>query len=202
MSANVIMPRRSTAGGNGERDERVGSSVKRLLLVVLLVGVWSGTNGCGTSGTGGQPAPGAAPLRGFGIDVDQAISARVPQVHLQTCGTWGCAEQDVPLLIAGPTSTAPCPGASTGPDAVACGPVQLPGPGPGYGYAPVPQLTLDPVIVTVTTPADAPMLISAEIRVQPRLICPNPDAEQSACAGGTPQARLRIAADGTVNQTA
>ena len=173
--------------------------MKRLLLAVLLLAL----GGCGsTAGDGGQ-STGAAPLRGFGIDVDQAVSARLPQVHLKVCGGWGCAEQDVPLSIAGPTSAAPCPGPSTGPDAVACGPVQLPGPGPGYGYAPVPQLTLDPVTVTVTTPPGAPLAIAAEVRVRPRLVCPNPGAEGgSSCAGGAPQARLRIAPDGTVSQTA
>lgn len=156
--------------------------------------------GCG-AGEGGRQSNGAAPLRGFGIDVDQAVSGRLPQVHLKICGQWGCAEQEVPLSIAGPTSAAPCPGESTGPDAVACGPVQLPGPGPGYGYASVPQLTLDPVTVTVTTPPGAPLAITAEVKVLPRLVCPDPGAASSTCAGGAPQARLRIAADGTVSQT-
>jgi hypothetical protein len=169
--------------------------VKRLLLVVAVLVL----GGCGAD----QPrdSGGAAPLRGFGIDVDQAVSGRLAQVHLKTCGGWGCAEQDVPLSIAGPTSAAPCPGASSGPDGVACGPVQLPGPGPGFGYAPVPQLTLDPVTVTVTTPPGAPLVVSAEVKVRPRLVCPDAGAESSTCAGGAPQARLRIAADGSVSQT-
>ncbi len=110
-------------------------------------------------------------------------------VHLKTCGGWGCVEQDVPLSIAGPTGAAPCDGPSDGPDAVACGPVHLAGPGPGFGYAAVPGLTVDPVTVTVTTPPGALLPINADVRVKPRL------------ADGAPQARLRIAADGTVTQS-
>jgi hypothetical protein len=174
--------------------------VKRLVLTAVLLALVAG---CGSlSGGGSENAAGPAPLRGFGIDVDQAVSARVPQLHLKVCGTWGCAEQDVPLSIAGPTSQAPCPGASAGPDAVACGPVHLPGPGPGFGYAPVPQLTLEAVTVTVTTPPGAPLPIAAEVRVEPRMVCPQQGAERSSCAGGAPQAKLRVAADGTVSQTA
>jgi hypothetical protein len=170
--------------------------VKRLLVIVMLLA----TGGCAT--VDGGVSGGPASLRGFGIDVDQAVSARLSSVHLKTCGVWGCAEQNVPLSIAGPTSAAPCPGATGGPDAAACGPVQLPGPGPGYGYAPVPQLTLDPVTVTVSTPPGAAMPIAAEVRVQPRLVCPDARTKSSTCPGGAPQARLRIGADGTASQTA
>jgi hypothetical protein len=157
--------------------------VKRLIIAVLVLSLGA----CGTQAEPGNQG-GAAALRGFGIDVDQAISARLPAIHLKTCGTWGCDEQDVTLAIAGPTSAAPCGGT---PD-VACGNVHLPGPGPGYGYAPIPELTADPVTVTVTTPADAPLRIDAEVRVQPHEIC------SDTCV---PQATLRIAADGTVSQS-
>ena len=155
--------------------------------------------GCATGPSGGGGAAEPAPLQGFGIDVDQAISDRVPMVHLKTCGAWGCHEQDVTLSIAGPTTMAPCGSPSGGPDSAVCGPVQLPGPGPGFGYAPVPGLTVDPVTVTLTTPPGAPLVINGELRVTPRLVCPNAGAE--ACAGGAAQAQLRIAADGTVSQT-
>jgi hypothetical protein len=173
--------------------------VKRLLLVALLLAL----AGCGAGRADSTQSTGGAPLRGFGIDVDQAVSARVPQVHLKTCGGWGCAEQDVWLSIAGPTSMAPCSRPSAGADAATCGPVHLPGPGPGYGYAPLPELTIDPVTVTVTTPPGAPLPIAAEVRVRPRLVCPNDGVERgSTCAGGAPQAQLRVAADGSVSQTA
>ncbi len=174
--------------------------MKGLLALVMLLAV----GGCAAEPAGGGQSHGAAPLRGFGIDVDQAISARVPAVRLKVCGVWGCAEQDVPLSIAGPTSAAPCAAASAapgGPDAAACGPVHLPGPGPGFGYASVPELTADPVTVTVTTPPGAPMVIRAEVRVQPRLVCPGAGGDPATCAGAAPQAQLRIAADGTVSQS-
>jgi len=145
---------------------------------VLLLG------GCAASG---PESAGPAPLRGFGVDVDQAIAPRVPLIRVRTCGTWGCHEQDVPLHISGPTSAGPCPTAAA-PD-TACGVAQLPGPGPGFGYAPVPELTMDEVTVTVTTPAGAPLRISAEVVVRP------------AAVDKVPQARLRIAADRTVSQT-
>jgi hypothetical protein len=159
--------------------------VKRLIIVVLLLFV----SACGARTQSGNQS-GAAALRGFGIDVDQAISARLPAVHLKTCGSWGCNEQDVPLSIAGPTSAAACPGS---PD-VACSDVHLPGPGPGYGYAAIPELTADPVTVTVSTPPSAPLRIDAEVRVQPHEICTN----AQSCV---PQATLRIAADGSVSQS-
>ena len=107
---------------------------------------------CADGAEPGIAGGGAAPLRGFGVDVDQAIAPRVPVVHLRTCGSWGCREQDVTLLISGPTSAMPCPSEPAAAD-TACGVVQLPGPGPGYGYVPVPELTMDQVTVTVTTPA-------------------------------------------------
>ena len=165
-----------------------------MVALLLAVGGCAGDSGAGQSG-------GSAPLRGFGIDVDQAVSARVPAVHLKVCGAWGCAEQDVALSIAGPTSAAPCASPSGGPEAAACGPVHLPGPGPGFGYASVPGLTADPVTVTVTTPRDAALHINAEVRVQPHLVCPEAGTRSTTCAGGAPQAQLRIAADGTVSQS-
>jgi hypothetical protein len=171
--------------------------MRRLLIVALLLSV----GGCAGVGSEDGQAGGPAPLRGFGIDVDQAVSARLPTVHLKTCGEWGCAEQDVALSISGPTSMAPCASPSGGPDAAACGPVHLPGPGPGFGYAPVPGLTVDPVIVTVTTPRGAALHINAEVRVQPHLVCPEERTRSTTCAGGAPQAQLRIAADGTVSQS-
>jgi hypothetical protein len=160
--------------------------------------------GCTATGPDGEHPLGEAPLRGFGVDVDQAVSARVPTVHLKTCGTWGCHEQDVALSISGPTSAAPCGSPSGPPETPACGPVHLSGPGPGYGYAPVPALTTEPVTVVVTTPAGAPLPLDAEVRVRPHLVCPGDATAGSAgptCAGGAPQAQLRIAADGTVSQT-
>ncbi|MBM0207169.1 hypothetical protein JNW90_32365 [Micromonospora sp. STR1s_5] len=160
--------------------------MKRLLVIVMLLLM---STGCGARTTEVGQSTGAAPLRGFGIGVDQAISAQVLTVHLKICGEWGCAERKVPLSIAGPTSAAPCGGQSDGPDAVACGPVHLPGSGPGVGYAAVPELTADPVTVTVTTPSGAPLPISAEVQVQPRLV------------DGVPQARLQITADGMVTQS-
>ncbi|MET7423413.1 hypothetical protein [Dactylosporangium sp. NPDC005555] len=168
--------------------------MRTLLLVTLLLA------GCSvvSPGTTEQGSMGAEPLRGFSVAVDEAVAARVPMVHLRVCGGWGCHEQDVPLMISGPTSAAPC---ATGPSGAAgdvCGVVHLPGAGPGYGYAPVPQLTADPVTVTVTTPPGAPMAISAELRVTAPLVCR--DQRASACADGVPQANLRIAADGTVGQ--
>lgn len=143
--------------------------------------------GCAVSGPE-RGVPEAAALRGFGVEVDQAIAPRVPLIRVRTCGGWGCHEQDVPLHISGPVSALPCP-TDAGPD-TACGAVQLPGPGPGYGYAPVPGLTLDEVTVTVTTPAGAPLRISGEVVVRP-----------VAVDGTVPQAGLRIAADGTVSQS-
>jgi hypothetical protein len=151
----------------------------------------------------------AAPLRGFGIEVDREVAPRVPRVHLTTCGSWGCHEQDVPLHISGPTSVLPCP-SSAAPD-TACGVARLPGAGPGYGYAPVPALTVDEVTVRVTTPPGAPFPIDAEVLVRPSVVCPRqpgrPDqppasgAARATCPGGAPQARLHIAADGTVRQS-
>jgi hypothetical protein len=167
--------------------------------MLALLGVVGVLSGCAANQAGGDPAggsAGSAVLRGFGVHVDQAVSARVPVVHLRTCGYWGCYEQDVPLSIAGPTSAGPC-ATSSSPAGAACGVVQLPGPGPGYGYAPVPGLTQDAVTVRVTTPPGAAMPVDAQVRVQPRLICPDQDA--TTCTDGTPQAQLRIAADGTVS---
>ena len=167
---------------------------------LLAAGVLFAIGGCGGGAPAGGDIGGAAPMRGFGVAVDQAVSARVPVVHLRTCGTWGCHDQDVPLLISGGTSAGPCPTGS-GPD-VACAAHQLPGPGPGYGYAPVPDLTLEPVTVTVTTPPGAALSINVDVRVQPRPICPDSGRSGSGttCAGATPQAKIRIAADGTVSQ--
>jgi hypothetical protein len=165
--------------------------------------------GCAGQPAGGSEGLGSAPLRGFGVQVDQAVSGRLPVVHLRTCGAWGCHEQDVPLSISGPTSAAPCGTGSQSAD-TACGVVHLPGPGPGYGYAPVPGLTQEPVTVRVTTPRGAPLRVDARLRVQPRLVCPGragaaaedagPGKPAGTCAGGAPQAQLRIAADGTVSQ--
>jgi hypothetical protein len=142
---------------------------------------------------------GAAPLRGFGVDVDQAIAPRVPVVHLRTCGSWGCQEQDVALLIAGPTSAVPCPSVSVAAD-TACGVAHLPGPRPGYGYAPVPELTMEQVTVTVTTPVGAPLRVSAELAVDPFAICPG-GAGCAVPSAAVPQAQLRITADRTVIQS-
>lgn len=151
--------------------------------------------GCaGAESVGGST--GAAALRGFGVEVEQAVAPRVPSVHLRTCGSWGCHEQDVPLMVSGPMSALPCP-TGAAPD-TACSAVRLPGPGPGFGYAPVPPLTLDPVTVTVTTPDKAKFKINAEVRVTPVAVC---DAAPCPSGTGTPQAKLQIAADGTVRQS-
>jgi hypothetical protein len=164
--------------------------------------------GCAAAGPDGQGS-GAAALRGFGVDVEQAIAPRVPMVHLKTCGSWGCHDQDVTLLIAGPTSAMPCPTGSAAPD-TACVVAQLPGPGPGYGYAPVPALTFDPVTVMVTTPPGAPFPINTDVLVRPSAVCPDhagqpdstaPPSPRTTCPGATPQAQLRIAADGSVRQS-
>jgi hypothetical protein len=137
------------------------------------------------------------------------VAPQVPMVRLKTCGSCGCHEQDAPLLVSGPTSTMPCPSGSAAPDA-ACGVAHLLGPGPGYGYAPVPALTLDPVTVTVTTPPGAPCPINAEVPVRPSAVCPHHAGQpgnaaapstRTTCPGATPQAQLRIAADGSVSQT-
>jgi hypothetical protein len=165
--------------------------------------------GCGLTDSGGGPSgggdmAGAALMRGFSVEVDEAISDRVPLVHLKTCGAWGCHEQDVPLAVSGPMRTGPCPSGPDGqgdapadsPADSACGAEVLPGPGPGHGYAPVPDLTGDPVTVTVSTPSGAPFPIAAEVRVEPRLVCSG--SADSTCSAGTPQARLRIAPDATV----
>jgi hypothetical protein len=154
--------------------------------------------GCGLTDAGDEPwgggeMGGAALMRGFSVEVDEAISKRVPLVHLKTCGAWGCHEQDVPLMVSGPMRTLPCP---SGPADAACGTEVLPGPGPGHGYAPVPDLTADLVTVTVSTPPGAAFPIKAEVRVEPRLVCSG-DAG-ATCSAGTPQARLRIAPDATV----
>lgn len=196
--------------------------LRAVALTVMLVFALAGCAAVGPAGPGGPDnggggaAGGPAPLRGFGIDVDQAVAPRVPVVHLRVCGSWGCHEQDVPLQISGPVSAMPCPsGPSVDPD-TACSAVQLPGPGPGYGYAPIPQLTAEPVTVTVTTPPGAPLVIAAEVRVQPSIVCPGAqsrrtgappasggpaNASPAGCAGGAPQAGIRIAADGTVTQS-
>lgn len=176
-----------------------------MLLTVVVV---FALGGCATTGSGGE-SMGAAPLRGFGVDVDAAIAAQVPTLHLKTCGSWGCHEQDVPLLVSGPTSAMPCP-SGPAPSDVACGIVHLPGSGPGYGYAPVPALTLEPVTVTVTTPPGAAFRVNADVRVRPTAVCPGEPGRPpgvaapkpgTSCAGAAPQARLRIAADGTVSQS-
>ncbi|GAA3191677.1 hypothetical protein GCM10010532_007920 [Dactylosporangium siamense] len=173
-------------------------------MAVLLV---CALGGCAAPDGAGAPdgmVGGPAPLRGFGVEVDEAVAPRVPLVHVRVCGGWGCHDQDVPLHISGPVSAMPCPSGTADPD-MACGVAHLPGPGPGYGYAPVPQLTMDPVTVTVTTPAGAPLAITAELRVHPSIVCPGgaatAGATTSACAGGAPQAGLRISADGTVSQS-
>jgi hypothetical protein len=153
----------------------------------------------GCAGSGPETADtGAAPLRGFGVHVDEAIAPRVPMIHVRTCGSWGCHEQDVPVHISGPVSAMPCPTAAA-PD-TACGAVQRPGPGPGFGYAPVPGLTLDQVTVTVTTPDGAPLRIDAEVVVRPVPVCPG-GAGRTTCPGAVPQAQLRVAADRTVTQS-
>ena len=192
--------------------------LRAVALTVMLVCALAGCAAVGSAGPGGPQdgggmAGGPAPLRGFGIDVDEAVAPRVPVVHLRVCGGWGCHEQDVPLHVSGPVSAMPCPsGPSVDPD-TACSAVQLPGPGPGYGYAPVPQLTAEPVTVTVTTPPGAPLVIAAEVRVRPSIVCPGgrprgtgappatANGRPAACDGGAPQAGLRIAADGTVTQS-
>src|SRR5262245_5732029 len=110
----------------------------------MLVGVLAMGGGCSRRGGGWDES---APLRGFGIDVDAGVAARVPTVHLKTCGSWGCHDQDVTILISGSAGAAPC---GSGPAAradTACAVYNLPSPGPGYGYAPVPPLTFDPVTV-------------------------------------------------------
>ncbi len=174
---------------------------------LLVAAVVFTLGGC-AAGSGGESS-GAAPLRGFGVEVDQAVAPRVPMVHLRTCGSWGCHEQDVPLHIAGPTSAVPCLSGSTEPDAN-CGLAQLDGPGPGYGYAPVPALTFEQVTVAVTTPAGASFPIDAELLVHPAAVCPDGPGQPSGtaapsgrttCQGATPQAQLRIAADGAVSQS-
>ncbi|RSM68223.1 hypothetical protein DMB66_13660 [Actinoplanes sp. ATCC 53533] len=171
-----------------------------MLPIWLAAMALGGCVGSGPDGAGPDTAgAGAAPLRGFGVDVDQAIAPRVPVVHLRTCGSWGCHEQDVTLVIAGPTSAVPCPSASAAAD-TACGVAHLPGPGPGFGYAPVPELTLEQVTVTVTTPAGAPLRVRADLAVRPFAVCP----ESASCppsSAAVPQARLRITADGTVIQS-
>ncbi|GAB3855819.1 hypothetical protein GCM10027610_089690 [Dactylosporangium cerinum] len=171
---------------------------------MLLVGALSGCAAPGDAGAPDGAAGGPAPLRGFGVEVDEAVAPRVSLVHVRVCGGWGCHDQDVPLHISGPASALPCPSGTADPG-TACGVAHLPGPGPGYGYAPVPQLTADPVTVTVTTPAGAPLAITAELQVRPSIVCPgrtpSAGAAASACAGGAPQAGLRIAADGTVSQS-
>ncbi|MFF5229194.1 hypothetical protein [Dactylosporangium sp. NPDC000521] len=164
------------------------------LLVVGLLGGCADGPGAGEGGGGG----GAALLRGFSVQVDEAVAAKVPAVHLKVCGDWGCHEQDVTLLISGPTSAAPCRSGDGAADV--CGVVRLPGPGPGYGYAPVPQLTPDPVTVTVTTPPGAPLAIAAELTVRAPVVCQGRPAREEGCADGVPQATLRIAADATVSQ--
>lgn len=190
---------RATSDGQcheaGNREQCGDVDVEmRVLLLALVVFTLSG---CAAAGSDAESL-GAAPLRGFGIDVDEALASRVRTVHLKTCGPWGCHEQEVPLHVSGPTSAMPCPSASAAPEA-ACGVKQLPGPGPGYGYAPVPSLTLDPVTVRVTTPRDAPFPIDAEVRVRPSPVCPG--SGRAPCGdAATPQAQLRIAADGTVSQ--
>lgn len=99
-----------------------------------------------------------------------------------------------------------CSSGSASPETT-CGVAHLSGPGPGYGYAPVPALTSDQVTVTVTTPPDAPFPIDAEVLVRPSAVCPHhaggttESNARSTCHGATPQAKLRIAADGTVSQT-
>jgi hypothetical protein len=158
-----------------------------LLLVTLA--------GCG-SAEPERESTGAAALRGFAVEVEQAVAPQVPSVHLRTCGPWGCHEQDVTLLISGPMSALPCP-ADAAAD-TACSAVRLPGPGPGFGYAPVPSLTMDAVTVTVTTPDRAKFPINAEVRVTPVAVC---DAAPCPDGTGTPQAKLLIAADGTVRQS-
>jgi hypothetical protein len=177
--------------------------MRALLIAAALLTV----GGC-AAGSEVQGSGAAAALRGFGVEVDQAVAPQVPMVHLKTCGSWGCHEQDVPLHIAGPTSAMPCP-RSAAPE-VSCGMVNLPGPGPGYGYAPVPALTFDQVTVTVTTPSEAPFPINAEVPVRPAAVCPQDQSRPgnaaasstgSICPGATPQAQLRIAATGTVSQS-
>jgi hypothetical protein len=174
--------------------------------------------GCGATDPGGRVSTGAAALRGFSIEVDQAVAARVPAVRLRTCAAWGCHEQEVTLAISGPTVAAPCPRDAA--KDTACGVRRLPGPGPGYGYAPVPALTFEAVTVTVSTPPGAPLPIAGELRVQPYPVCPGDPgparagesraevgesparaAGEAGCAGATPQAGLRVAADGTVSQS-
>jgi hypothetical protein len=233
--------------------------MRSLLAAVVLLALGGCATGAGGSDGSGDEGSGAAALRGFGVEVDQAVAPQVPVVHLKTCGSWGCHEQDVPLHISGPTSAMPCPSDTAAPDA-ACGVAQLAGPGPGYGYAPVPALTFDEVTVTVSTPSGAPLRINAEVRVRPTVVCPDRPGKPgggaepaggaepgepagaavpgepagaavpgepagavpgepggaamsgepggaaapgagTTCPGGTPQARLRIAADGTVSQS-
>jgi hypothetical protein len=197
------------AGWNRRPARDVDVDVRRLFLAVaasVLLG--SVLSGC-TPQPGGAAdvAPGSAALRGFGLEVDQAVAPQVPLVHLRTCGRWGCHDQDVPISLAGGTTTLPCP--STAAPDVACGIARVPGPGPGFGYAPVPPLTFDPVTVTVTTPPGAAFPIDAEVTVQPFAVCPDqrghdagstPEARPT-CPDGTPQAHLRIAADATVSQS-
>jgi hypothetical protein len=201
--------------------------MRSLLAAVVLLALSGCATGSGGSDGSGDEGSGAAALRGFGVEVDQAVAPQVPVVHLKTCGSWGCHEQDVPLHVSGPTSAMPCPSDTAAPDA-ACGVAQLAGPGPGYGYAPVPALTFDEVTVTVSTPSSAPLRINAEVRVRPTVVCPDRPGKPggaaapgepagatvpgepggaavpgagTTCPGGTPQARLRIAADGTVSQS-
>jgi hypothetical protein len=167
--------------------------VRTVLIAAVAAALLSG---CAPAGPSRSSSGESAPLRGFGVAVDAAIADRVPLVHLRVCGSWGCHEQDVTLEPSGTTSAMPCP--STGDPGAACGAVRIPGPGPGFGYAPVPGLTMDPVTVTVTTPPGAPMALDASAPVQPRPVCPGPG---SGCPDPTPQAGLRIAADGSLSQS-
>lgn len=159
--------------------------------VFLVVCGMLGATVFGCTAFGQQPETGEpAPLRGFGVDVVQAVSDRVPLVRVRTCGRWGCDEQDVELHISGPVSPMPCETPEDESDTRApCGVQQLDGPGPGYGYVSVPELTSEPVTVTVTTPAGAEFPIDTELRVRPRQV------------DGTPQAKLRIDAAGELTQT-
>ncbi|WP_433086468.1 lipoprotein [Dactylosporangium sp. CA-052675] len=167
--------------------------MRRLLLAAVAAVLLSG---CAPAGPVQSQAGSAALMRGFGVSVDEAVAPRVPQVHLRVCGPWGCRELDVPLPASGTMSALPCP--STGDPAAVCGAVRQPGPAPGYGYAPIPELTLEPVTVDVSTPPGAPMAVAASVTVRPRGACA--DAGPS-CADPTPQAEIHISADGSVRQT-
>ncbi|MBP2330856.1 hypothetical protein JOF56_011241 [Kibdelosporangium banguiense] len=149
--------------------------------------------GGGAGSPGGIPCPGLAVRKGISLDIDPMYAPQVGSATLMSC--WGgvCTDSPMDLMPASKPSALPCTG--TGPDA-ACGAAAVPTGGKS-GFADLPSLAATPGEITLKL-LDAG---GAELRTQSLMVTPEikyPTGPE--CGGGTPQAGLQVAPDGTLSE--